>query len=384
MNSLELKINILYVIICVYILYKIYNKNTENFAVIDDVKSAINDVYKADVDAIRNLSAIASKLQAGGATVPGNLTVTGNSNLNGTITTGQRIFAATGNRGGGIWVDGTGEGNKGSFVGCQGDGSVWVWQDTVNVTKFDKNNIVLNAPVTVTNNNLSINNSLLLQGGPFSNGDTNSYIQTTIANADLYLGSRDANNAQGSYIVLSRNKCCYINGAVEVQKDKVVFTKPTQKTFVAKGTFTCPTGVNSVCVSTQNDGNLITIANNTINFNYAGSYFIMLNIVFPDSANECMDNCRAGYERGNSIGIINGSVTSFFSGNCNWNGNSYNVSVTSSGYDISYKTNNSNRNYPGTYDLRFIAIVTSPGPWNINFGAQLKINSTSTYTIMQL
>jgi len=80
MLDLQLQLNILYVIVFVFILYFIYNKTTENFAVTDDVKSAINEVYKADVDAIRNLSAIASKLQAGSYTCPGNLSL-----LSGTI-----------------------------------------------------------------------------------------------------------------------------------------------------------------------------------------------------------------------------------------------------------------------------------------------------------
>jgi len=144
MLDLQLQLNILYVIICVYILYKIYYKSTENFALTDDIKAQINSVYKADVDAIRNLSAIASALQAGGLTVPGNLNVTG------TIVTGQRIFAGTANHVGGIWVDGDGSNGKGSFIGCGGDGTVLIWRDGVNVAVFYNNNIVLNAPVTVT------------------------------------------------------------------------------------------------------------------------------------------------------------------------------------------------------------------------------------------
>ncbi len=43
----------------------------------DVVKEAIKQVYNADVEAIRNLSEVATKLQAGGLTIPGNLTVTG-------------------------------------------------------------------------------------------------------------------------------------------------------------------------------------------------------------------------------------------------------------------------------------------------------------------
>jgi len=75
MFNLEFKINLIIFINIMLIFYILYNKNIEKFAVTDDIKAEINKVYQADVDAIRNLSAIASKLQAGGVTVPGNLTV---------------------------------------------------------------------------------------------------------------------------------------------------------------------------------------------------------------------------------------------------------------------------------------------------------------------
>jgi hypothetical protein len=44
----------------------------------NDIKEAVKQVYLADVEAIRNLSEVATKLQAGSLTIPGNLTVTGN------------------------------------------------------------------------------------------------------------------------------------------------------------------------------------------------------------------------------------------------------------------------------------------------------------------
>ena len=59
-----------------YELKKITNVK-EHFAVQDDVKAAINEVYQADVDAVRNLSALAIKLQAGGLTVAGELKTDG-------------------------------------------------------------------------------------------------------------------------------------------------------------------------------------------------------------------------------------------------------------------------------------------------------------------
>jgi hypothetical protein len=43
----------------------------------NDIKEAVKQVYLADVEAIRNLSEVANKLQAGGYTIPGDLTVKG-------------------------------------------------------------------------------------------------------------------------------------------------------------------------------------------------------------------------------------------------------------------------------------------------------------------
>ena len=82
-----MKINveiILLVVIGILIGYYMCKSNVrENFAVTDDVKKAVNDLYQADVEAIRNLSGIAKKLQEGGLTVPGNLITNGNLTTNG-------------------------------------------------------------------------------------------------------------------------------------------------------------------------------------------------------------------------------------------------------------------------------------------------------------
>jgi hypothetical protein len=47
----------------------------EGFAAIDDARQAVKEIYNADIDAIRNLATVATKLQAGGLTHPGRLTV---------------------------------------------------------------------------------------------------------------------------------------------------------------------------------------------------------------------------------------------------------------------------------------------------------------------
>ncbi len=54
-------------LLVLYVLYKIRNlekcENRENFAVSDDVKAAINEIYKADINAIRNLSDFANTIK---------------------------------------------------------------------------------------------------------------------------------------------------------------------------------------------------------------------------------------------------------------------------------------------------------------------------------
>jgi len=65
-----------------YYMCKKERSNFEGFAAIDDARQAVREVYNADIDAIRNLSSVATKLQAGGLTVPGNLTIRDALNVN--------------------------------------------------------------------------------------------------------------------------------------------------------------------------------------------------------------------------------------------------------------------------------------------------------------
>jgi hypothetical protein len=48
--------------------------SVEGFSAINDARQAVREIYNADIDAIRNLSTVATRLQAGGLTVPGTLT----------------------------------------------------------------------------------------------------------------------------------------------------------------------------------------------------------------------------------------------------------------------------------------------------------------------
>ncbi len=73
----------------IYLLYKTRNiDNKENFSTSDDVKQAINDVYKADINAIRNLSNVATEIYSNNdtLTIPAkNTTVTDLSGSNASI-----------------------------------------------------------------------------------------------------------------------------------------------------------------------------------------------------------------------------------------------------------------------------------------------------------
>ena len=83
--------NIIYLMIIaiVYLMYKISCYNTiEKFAensqnISEQIKEQIEKIYKADVQAIRNLSDISKKLQVGSLTIPGNLTIEGDINMKG-------------------------------------------------------------------------------------------------------------------------------------------------------------------------------------------------------------------------------------------------------------------------------------------------------------
>jgi microcystin-dependent protein len=68
-------------IILSLIYYKLPDNSKENFDTTTDIKTAVNQLYNADIEAIRNLSSISSQLIAGGLTVPGNLSVNGSLNI---------------------------------------------------------------------------------------------------------------------------------------------------------------------------------------------------------------------------------------------------------------------------------------------------------------
>jgi hypothetical protein len=76
--------NILLVIIIIYIFFTNV-ENLENTGPTDQIKEAVKQVYLADVESIRNLSAVAKKLQEdGGLVTPANMSIRGKLNIGST------------------------------------------------------------------------------------------------------------------------------------------------------------------------------------------------------------------------------------------------------------------------------------------------------------
>jgi hypothetical protein len=90
-NDIYFIILLLLIIFLFYKVYELSNKK-ETFTIQDDVKAAISEVYAADVDSIRNLSTIATKLQAGGLTVAGKLSITNDLLVSGKIETNNGLY----------------------------------------------------------------------------------------------------------------------------------------------------------------------------------------------------------------------------------------------------------------------------------------------------
>ena len=83
------KILLIIIIIYLFFLHFKKNKNIEKFAVTDDIRGAVKEIYNTDMEAVRQLAAMTKELTSGGMTIPGNLTVTGtiNGTLNGNAST---------------------------------------------------------------------------------------------------------------------------------------------------------------------------------------------------------------------------------------------------------------------------------------------------------
>ena len=85
---------ILIIIIILLVLYILFKKHvSEPFTVTDDINQAINDIYKADVNAIRNLSNFASEIKNNNDsfTIPAKITSVSNMNMTGDLTVNGNV-----------------------------------------------------------------------------------------------------------------------------------------------------------------------------------------------------------------------------------------------------------------------------------------------------
>ncbi len=106
---------VLIVVLFIFVFHQYWNKNNESMADVaplteDKIKELIYKTYLIDVTAIKNLSDISAQLQAGGLTVPGNLTIkgeliteSGNFRL-GNPGIDQWMFHAPPDDRGGLWI----------------------------------------------------------------------------------------------------------------------------------------------------------------------------------------------------------------------------------------------------------------------------------------
>lgn len=154
---------------------------------LDQIKEAVKQVYLADVEAIRNLSNVATKLQAGGLTVPGQLTTniinaSDNINVSNKTNEGGRIRILNELKNGkaghtndwSIWNMTGGYGNKLAFWRYNGDGknagSALDLLDDGTVSIPGK--AVINGPITVNSSisasdNINVSNKTVLILGYF-------------------------------------------------------------------------------------------------------------------------------------------------------------------------------------------------------------------------
>ena len=139
---------ILLIIIIIYLIIsnKKKNKNIEKFAVTDDIKAAVKEIYNSDMESVRQLAIMSQKLLAGGLEIPGNVKITGNLEITGAINNGGAI-----NSGGAI--------NCAGAINCGGNvqskGEIKTL-DTNNNEKASLNNVLssLNSSVSSINTSL--------------------------------------------------------------------------------------------------------------------------------------------------------------------------------------------------------------------------------------
>ncbi len=163
----------IFVILVIFFYFKneIFNLKKEKFTnndtdqITKNIREEVNKKYNIDIDAIRNLSDVATELQKGGLTVPGDLTITGkltvekdsvtngNSNVNGDLVFG----------GGNNWILNPSKDSSTLRIAPSKTAGKTDWDFTKEVN-LDQGNINVTGHSTVYGNS-NVNGDLVFGGG---------------------------------------------------------------------------------------------------------------------------------------------------------------------------------------------------------------------------
>jgi hypothetical protein len=148
------KYNFIFIFILAIFIFHIYWKtqNIEKMSnVPDNIKEAVRQVYNADVEAIRNLSEVAKKLQAGGLIHPGNLDVKGDIKIGGNILNDKQIisnFRSSDDNG--LIVAGSNKGeNQAAYIGWENGVGTLGMRGTRQAFSFDANSNTIHGNTNV-------------------------------------------------------------------------------------------------------------------------------------------------------------------------------------------------------------------------------------------
>ena len=346
----------LYLIIKINYLEK--EKNIEKFAVTDDIKTAISEIYKADIESIRALSNSASQLNAGSLNINAPLTVT------------NGLYA------------------KGGAAGGNGNQTHFPWTDGIN---YIRGNTSHDGTLNVRDN-VTVGNKLILPNNTQFSADPD-WLRLTdtagnykpLAVKDLWAdaGSISAGNiaAKDSIIAQGAIEASSIisNGDIIV-KGNFMYTKPEITIgYNFGGSFAGSVSFpsNNVCKTYVNKEGIAW--NNGIQVIMPGVYSVKFRVDFADNSTKGGDN--GGRQNNGSI-IISGFNRSR-GHSCE--GNSYTINPNTTGYNIQYKLNNATRMYPGWFEVDCDCVLTNRNArkFEIFFSNNLEANTSFAYKLKQ-
>ena len=341
----------LYLIIKINYLEK--EKNIEKFAVADDIKANISEIYRADIESIRALSNSASQLNAGSLNINVPLTVT------------NGLYA------------------KGGAAGGNGNQTHFPWTDGIN---YIRGNTSHDGTLNIRDN-LTVGNKLILPNNTQFSGDPD-WLRLTdtagnykpLAVKDLWAddGSISAGNiaAKDSIIAQGAIEASSIisNGDIIV-KGNFMYTKPEITIlYIFGGSFAGFVNVppnNNVCLKAWDNGIQVIIP---------GVYSIRFRVDFANNTVGGGDGGKTNYGKINMSGFHKSNAHS-----CE--GESYKIYPNSegTGYNIQYKLNNARRMYPGWFEVDCDCVLTyrNDRKFEILFSGNIEANTSFTYKLIQ-